>query len=242
MGKVQIEDIVNILRVEYVVRFPCTDLFRDILRHYVTEIQMTGRLLENSTKGLLLSNKAILGPDLMEILYPQKGCFTGDYTNFDLSALYRLIRNVSGMPGHQTGWGKPPDPSDRSVSANIDRLREIRNKHCGHCAGKPLKAQAFQTLWNKIETIIEELEKSLPGKSTKYKEDVTKWKTCPLDSTLPYEKIAILQEIISKLGGEFIGAIHIPFIKVFHFQQKTLLHILRFLSSDFQLTLRYDRY
>lgn len=214
MENIQQKEVVNMLRVVYVINYPCTELFRDILRQHVTEIQMTGRLLEEGTQKKLL--KGNLGTDLKEILYPQNGCFISDYTSLDLSALYRLIRNVSGIPAHQKGWGRSPNPSDHSVSANIERLRTIRNVDTAHGAGKTLKEHEFQTLWKKIENSIEELEKSLPGKSTKYKDEVTKWKTCPFDSTLPHDKIIILQQFFSETNGEYMYIKTVHFLNICH--------------------------
>lgn len=46
MENTQQKEIVNRLRVVCVINYPCTELFRDILRQHVTEIQMPGRLLE----------------------------------------------------------------------------------------------------------------------------------------------------------------------------------------------------
>lgn len=204
MENTQQKEIVNRLRVVCVINYPCTELFRDILRQHVTEIQMPGRLLEEGTQKILKGN---LGKDLKEILYPQNGYFTGDYTCLDLSALYRLIRNVSGITAHQKGWGRSPNPSDHSVSANIERLRNIRNVDTAHGASKTLNEHEFQTLMKKIENSIEELEKSLPWKSTKYKDDVTKWKTCPFDSTLPNDKLIRLQKIISEMKGWYIKTV-----------------------------------
>lgn len=204
MENTQQKEIVNRLRVVCVINYPCTELFRDILRQHVTEIQMPGRLLEEGTQKILKGN---LGKDLKEILYSQNGYFTGDYTCLDLSALYRLIRNVSGITAHQKGWGRSPNPSDHSVSANIERLRNIRNVDTAHGASKTLNEHEFQTLMKKIENSIEELEKSLPWKSTKYKDDVTKWKTCPLDSTLPNDKLIILKKIISEMKGWYIKTV-----------------------------------
>lgn len=204
MENTQQKEIVNRLRVVCVINYPCTELFRDILRQHVTEIQMPGRLWEEGTQKILKGN---LGKDLKEILYPQNGYFTGDYTCLDLSALYRLIRNVSGITAHQKGWGRSPNPSDHSVSAHIERLRNIRNVDTAHGASKTLNEHEFQTLMKKIENSIEELEKSLPWKSTKYKDDVTKWKTCPFDSTLPNDKLIILQKIISEMKGWYIKTV-----------------------------------
>lgn len=58
MENTQQREIVNMLRVVYVINYPCTELFRNILRQHVTEIQMPGRLLEEGTQK---SSKEILG-------------------------------------------------------------------------------------------------------------------------------------------------------------------------------------
>lgn len=76
MDNTRQEEIKNMLRVVYMITYPCTELFRDILRQHVTEIQMTTRLLEEGTKKLFLSSKAALVAEVKELLYPQNGYFT----------------------------------------------------------------------------------------------------------------------------------------------------------------------
>ncbi|XP_062597969.1 uncharacterized protein LOC134259398 [Saccostrea cucullata] len=152
----------NAVRLSRLLVDPCTDLFRAILRDRITEIQFPCIL--NKEKNNLFH---ILYKDQREILYPKSG-FTGIYEEFDLSLLYILLRNISGIHPHQNGWGKSPDPIDRSLSANIERIREIRNTHCGHAPCVSLPDPEFQKHWQNITVIISELERSLPGGCTTY--------------------------------------------------------------------------
>ncbi|XP_056007550.1 uncharacterized protein LOC125665455 [Ostrea edulis] len=153
----------NTARVSRLLVDPCTDLFRDLLRDHITEINFSGVLRQ---KKLLLS--PILNKAQRDLLYPTKGSFTGTYNDFDLSLLYVLLRNTTGIAPHKKGWAKPPDPSDRSLSANIDRVREIRNTYCGHTARVSLSDSEFQKLWQDLTVIIGELEGSLSGGGTTY--------------------------------------------------------------------------
>ncbi|XP_062598572.1 E3 ubiquitin-protein ligase DZIP3-like [Saccostrea cucullata] len=146
----------NAARLSRVVIDVFTDLFREILKLHITEIQFPFVLQEKRDKLC-----AILNKNQKEYLYPVKDLFTGTYKEFDLSLLYILIRNVSGIPSHQHGWGKTPKPRDRSVSANIDRVREIRNKNCGHSGSASLDDGDFHRLWQELRFIIGEIEAAL---------------------------------------------------------------------------------
>ncbi|XP_062589885.1 uncharacterized protein LOC134251480 [Saccostrea cucullata] len=163
-------------RVSRLLLDPCTDLFRDILRDHVTEIQLPGILQTEKTTLTPILNKA-----QRELLYPRTGNFTGTYKEFDLSLLYILLRNVSGIKAHQNGWAKSPNPLDRSLSANIDRIRETRNTYCGHAVTVFLSESDFQNLWQELTIIIGELECSLPGGCTTYTDAANLIKTVTMD-------------------------------------------------------------
>ncbi|XP_061194941.1 E3 ubiquitin-protein ligase DZIP3-like [Saccostrea echinata] len=163
-------------RVSRLLLDPCTDLFRDILRNHVTEVQFPFILQKEKNTLSPILNKA-----QREKLYPRSGNFTGTYDVFDLSLLYILLRNISGITPHQKGWGKSPDPSDRSLSANIDRIREIRNTYCGHAVSVSLLDAEFLKLWQDLTIIITELEGSLPGGCTTYTDAANIIKTVTMD-------------------------------------------------------------
>ncbi|XP_061190734.1 E3 ubiquitin-protein ligase DZIP3-like [Saccostrea echinata] len=146
----------NAARLSRVVIDVFTDLFREILQLHITEIQFPFVLQEKRDKLCFILNK-----NQKECLYPAKDLFTGTYKEFDLSLLYILLRNVSGIPSHQHGWGKTPKPMDRSVSANIERVREIRNKYCGHSGSVSLNDSDFHSIWQELRLIIGEIEAAL---------------------------------------------------------------------------------
>ncbi|XP_062619977.1 uncharacterized protein LOC134281557 [Saccostrea cucullata] len=154
----------------------CTDLFRDILKNNVTEIQFPLVLQREQSILIPILNKA-----QRENLFPRSGSFIGTYQEFDLSLLYILLRNVSGIKPHKKGWSKSPDPLDRSLSANIDRIREIRNAYFGHAARTFITDVQFHKLWQNLTIIIKELEKSLPGGCTTYSDAANMIKYVTMD-------------------------------------------------------------
>ena len=87
----------------------------------------------------------------------------------DISLLYILFRNLCGIKMHSKGWGNTPDATDRSVSANIERIRLARNC-CGHSTSGMSKADFNQT-WLEIRAAVVDLDKAL-GNKNKYQEAV----------------------------------------------------------------------
>ena len=161
------EEDMNQRILSSVIDKTCTNLLRQILHHSVPQTEMPLVLNEVNRKEKLFK---ILKTFQKDILYPQNGYFNGSYSELDLPLLYILIRNASTIPEHQNGWGKKPNPADPSIAANVDRLREIRNE-LGHlCSGK-ISKNDFETLWNKLITCIELLEKTLPDNKGQYKEE-----------------------------------------------------------------------
>jgi hypothetical protein len=155
---------------------PCTDLFRDLLRSRITEVQFPGILQQKKSDLIPILNKVQKG-----LLYPNKGTFNGTYNDFDLSLLYILLRNITNIIPHKKGWANPPDPLDRSESANIDRIREIRNACSGHATRVSLGDTEFQNLWQTLSDIIRELEVSLPGGCTVYTDAANQIKSDSMD-------------------------------------------------------------
>lgn len=106
-----------------------------------------------------------------------------DYSNFDISLLYTLLRHLALLPPPGNGWGKEPDPSDRSVSANIERIRLMRNKYVAHVSGVSFSSSDFKKISKSIIQIIQELETDL-GLCTDKQDDVLKLISCMMDSEI----------------------------------------------------------
>jgi hypothetical protein len=78
----------------------------------------------------------------------------------DISLLYILLRNITSIPPHNNGWGFDPDPNDRSLSANIERVRVIRNR-CGHSIDPSLSQAEFFSIWSQMRSTMVDLDSFL---------------------------------------------------------------------------------
>ena len=104
-----------------------------------------------------------------DILYPKTGVFDGTYADFDISLLYVLIRNLTGIPDHKKGWGNTPDINDTSTAANIDRIGILRNK-CAHISSSKPNDKEFKKECRNIIVCVREIEKTLPGNNTSFED------------------------------------------------------------------------
>ena len=147
------EEMTNLNRVSRLLMGPCTDQLRDLFRFYIplasflSVIQREKRQLTHLT-----------GPQ-RNLILPSCGVYSGNYNDMDISLLYILLRNVCGIQAHKKGWGNIPDSLDRSVSANVERIRLARNE-CSHFAGGMCNCE-FNRIWSDIKAAVVDLDKYL---------------------------------------------------------------------------------
>ncbi|OWF44240.1 hypothetical protein KP79_PYT24110 [Mizuhopecten yessoensis] len=149
------KETTNFARICRLVIDVIPDLFRDLL---IARLPSSGlaHVLTNQ-KGQVFSR---LNKQQEKILYPQGGLFQGSVKDLDTSLLYILLRNLGNISPHQNGWGKVPVKADRSLSANIDRLREQRNEAYAHAPNASLSDGEFQARWDIIRQSVEEIQNS----------------------------------------------------------------------------------
>ena len=157
----------NFMTVRLALDKPCTKLLQEVLRQHVPEKDIH-KLLNDPVK------KRKIFPLLQKLkqettLYPPTGVFSGSYAAFDLSLLYVLIRNLTGIPDHKTGWGNIPDINDNSSAANIERIRILRNKYA-HGSTSHLTDKEFKRERKIIISCIHGIEKTLSAKSTTFED------------------------------------------------------------------------
>ncbi|XP_062582697.1 uncharacterized protein LOC134244451 [Saccostrea cucullata] len=190
----------NRARICHVLVGPVSDLFRDLLRQFVLETDFLNKLTQEKNKIL----NHVHDPLLKSLLYPKNRSNFVGYSQFDLTLLYTLLRNICGIKEHRNGWGKTPDSGDNSLSANIDRIREIRNKCLGHMPEMSLSDSDFAKTWTEIRLIVSELEKHL-GNSTKYVYAVDDLKTETMDPELEKKYFDLMnsqQKLIEDISGK----------------------------------------
>ncbi|XP_062608651.1 uncharacterized protein LOC134270452 [Saccostrea cucullata] len=184
----------NTARLARLILGPCTDVLRDILKTEVKPSDLSRKVKEFTDK-LLHGQRNPLNKTQSEIIFPKHTKqYSSDYSDLDISFLYLLLRNVSKISSHSKGWGEIPNPGDRSVAANIERIRLIRNKYYGHSPDLSLSESEFRQEWRNIRDIVVELERHL-GNTKVYQDAVNTIKTCSMDPEQEKKYIDLLGDI-----------------------------------------------
>lgn len=164
----------NLARVARMVIGPCCEVLRAVLMTNISPPDLKKEfekfLASDSTKKRFYKSfKRVIDSE--------------NYSNFDINLLYMLLRHLASLPPPGKGWGNEPDPSDRSVSANIERIRTIRNKYVAHVSHVSFSSSDFKKITDKIIQVIQELETYL-GLCTDNHDDVWKLRSCTMDSEI----------------------------------------------------------
>ena len=157
----------NFMIVRLALDKPCTNLLQEVLRQRVPEKDIH-KLLNNPAKKRKII-QLLRNLKKEDILYPQTGVFSGSYSDFDMSLLYVLIRNLTAIPDHIKGWGNEPDAKDNSPAANVERFRILRNKYA-HSSSSKLSDKEFGKEWQIIISSIKNLENTLSVKDTPFED------------------------------------------------------------------------
>ncbi|XP_061164475.1 uncharacterized protein LOC133173510 [Saccostrea echinata] len=182
LSKYATPEAANTARLAMVLLGPCADTLRAILRKEVSPSDLSNKVQDFRNDAVRNRQKIKnLNSDQEKIVFPlPTRIYKGDYTDLDISLLYYLLRNLcKTISPPSKGWGNIPDPNDRSVAANIERMRMLRNECYGHTTDLSLSQAEFELNWQIIWDIVVELEQHLG--TTVYQDAVTKIKTCSID-------------------------------------------------------------
>ena len=125
----------------------------------------------NANKATLQKmRKRVIKDQQWDLLFPASG--SPDSNNFDITLLTILLRNISGLPKPTTGWDVMPPPSDTSISADIARIKILRNQIYGHISRAEYDDTTFKKYWQDISGPLIKL--GIPQK------DVDELKVAPL--------------------------------------------------------------
>lgn len=81
-----------------------------------------------------------------------------DYSKFDVTLLYTLIRNLCPLLRPTQGWGNEPQPKDTQLGDDIERLRLFRNNYYAHAVSKAISDIKFKILWQNLKTVINRIQ------------------------------------------------------------------------------------
>ncbi|XP_028402258.1 uncharacterized protein LOC114525234 [Dendronephthya gigantea] len=117
-----------------------------------------------SLPGVLAANKTFLQglkPRViknfqLELLFPPSGN-PPDSKTFDITLFVILFRNICSLVPPSTGWNEMPPDTDRSMEANIVRIKLLRNKVFAHAVSTQVDDSRFRSLWAKISLALVQL-------------------------------------------------------------------------------------
>ena len=167
-------------------------------------------LLNAHKKSLQKIRYSVINATQWKLLFPPSG--SPDSNNFDISLLTILLRNICGLSSPAAGWNVLPPASDTSVSAEILRIKMIRNEVYGHISSAQLGDTKFETLWREIsqpliklgilQKDIDQLKQTaLSPEEESYIEKLKQWKE--LEDTL-CSKLDDIEKEVAKLRGEIV--------------------------------------
>ena len=100
-----------------------------------------------------LLRRRVLNGHQWDKLFPSGGGLA-DSDTFDITLLFLLLTNISGLSPPLTGWHTKPSPGDNSLEANLARVKFFRNELYGHVTSTGVDATSFSTFWQEISTTL----------------------------------------------------------------------------------------
>lgn len=186
----------NLARVARIILGPCTDALRAVLKK-----EMLPAALSHNVQVFMANLPKYTKPPISKTQLQQIN--SRDYSNFDIPLLYVILRNICSIPEHRLKWGNKPSRTDRSVSANIERIRLVRNEYYGHATHFAIQDTEFINQWKELFLIVIELEAYI-GSSTDLQDAVTEIKLCPMDREVEQkfiDKLLLIEELQGQLNG-----------------------------------------
>lgn len=147
----------------------CIDInklpLKDILTIFIPPLDLNKKIKEN--RKPLLTGKYQLSPDQRNKCYYNS---PPDYSTFDITLLYKLIRNLCPSLEPTNKWGNEPVSKDLDVGDDIERIRYLRNSIVAHSASAEISDDKFKDLWSDVKCIIQRCQQytSSNGCTTDY--------------------------------------------------------------------------
>jgi WD40 repeat protein len=178
MASVDLQEKANFTRLSRLLVDKGTEALRNTFDTIYPPANLSG-VLNAKRKSLLRLKFQFINNPQWDLLFPPSGN-PPDSKTFDVTLLTVLFRNICGFTAPSTGWGAMPVDTNRSMQANIVRIKLLRNEIYAHVASTQVDNATFESLWQKISQALVEL--NIP------QHDVDGLKTCPLG---PEEEIYV---------------------------------------------------
>ena len=102
---------------------------------------------------LSLWKRRIINSDQWATLFPPVPSSVSS-EDFDITLLMILLRNICGLPAPVTGWDTLPFPADKSIEADIARVKHYRNTIFAHAKKASIDDATYSTQWLAIRDTL----------------------------------------------------------------------------------------
>ena len=109
--------------------------------------------VHKTLQALFKGKKRILNPAQWCKLYPAIASSVSS-TTFDITLLMVLLRNICNLKPPVTGWGNLPSEADKSLEADIVRIKYFRNTVYALAAQASVNDATFNAHWQKIRAVL----------------------------------------------------------------------------------------
>lgn len=134
----------------------------DIVKQCLIDILDIHIKPKDLSKKIHLSQSLKGGKDKLNSEQRDLCCFSSlgvpDYNKFDVTLLYRLIRNLCTTLKPSKDRGKEPKTTDLKIGDDIERIRLFRNKHYAHAESAKIPDSEFTDLWNEGKSFIHRIQ------------------------------------------------------------------------------------
>ena len=136
--------------------------------------------LNNPAVKALLKGTRLTKPQ-RDCLHPAPGCY-GKSSDFDITLLFCLLRQICGLPSPPLGWDKLPATADQTMSDDLARVKFYRNTAYGHVSeAMEISDDQFNNLWAEISGALIRLAKSISEeKRLEWQQAIAKLHSDPL--------------------------------------------------------------
>ena len=162
-----------------------------------------------------IQSKRILNGKQWDLLFPPTGA-PPNSSNFDITLLFVLLRNVCGLCPPATGWDNKPLEADKSREANLARIKWFRNELYGHVTTTGIDVHLFNKYWTELsDTLVQlgldQLEidrlRNAPLDEDSYIDLLNKWKIQDDDIKEQLEIVNQKLDVLVSKASEIINCI-----------------------------------
>lgn len=144
--------------------------FVDILTDQVKPSDLYNKI--NSSSTLKLGKNKLRTDQLKLCFLPPP--LIPDYSKFDVTLLYMLIRNLCPSLTPTRGWGLEPNALHITIGDDIERLRLFRNNFA-HGESTEIPDYEFRALWTNIKDVSQRIHTyTIPWSHYNYKEELSR--------------------------------------------------------------------